>query len=115
MIPSTTYFNHLMAKGREADLQTLVICGSATAPTALQTYLQDHPMPEARIVIDDETATYDAYFIKAGHFGIPRILLLDPDGNVVFEGDPGLRRGEEWRPGDGPTYVDGAFDRLIRR
>ena len=115
MIPSTAYFNHLMARGREANLQTLVICGSTTAPDALQTYLQDHPMPEARIVIDDEAATYDAYFIKAGHFGIPRVLLLDPDGNVVFEGDPGLRRGEEWRPSDGPTYVDGAFDRLIRR
>ncbi len=72
-------------------------------------------MPGARISIDDFGVSYSAYFVKAGYFGIPRVLLLDTDGKVVFEGDPGLRSNELWRPGNDPTYVDEAFDRLIRR
>lgn len=114
MIASTAYFNHLAEKGREAGLQTIVICDGGTRPDALGAWLQDHPMPEVRIAIDDSGSTYGAYFIKAGYFGIPRILLLDAEGKVVFEGDPGLRAGSAWTPADGPTYVDDAFARLIR-
>ncbi|MBI4759018.1 MAG: hypothetical protein HY783_08500 [Chloroflexi bacterium] len=42
--------------------------------------------------------TYDAYFLGAEGFGLPRILLLDVDGSVVWEGDPGFKVGVGWDP-----------------
>ena len=114
-IPCTSYFNHLIAKGREAGVRTIVVCDSGTDAATLRDHLAAHPMPDAAIAIDRSGETYSSYFIKAGYFGIPRVLLLDSDGKVVFEGDPGLRQGEEWQPADGPTYVDAAFDKLIGR
>jgi len=41
------------------------------------------------------------------------VLLIDRKGVVTFEGDPGLRRGEEWRASDGETFVDGPLDKLL--
>ena len=40
-------------------------------------------------------------------------MLLDRKGIVVFEGDPGLKKGEPWKPEHGPTYVDGPLDKLL--
>ena len=49
-----------------------------------------------------------------GFFGMPRMLLLDKQGRVVFEGDPGLKAGRGWKPEDGPTFVDAALEKLLR-
>jgi hypothetical protein len=51
--------------------------------------------------------------VKAGAFGMPRFLLIDAGGKVVFEGDPGLKTGVGWRPEDGPTFVDAALAKIL--
>jgi hypothetical protein len=70
-------------------------------------------MPSARIALDAGNKILEAYFVKAGHHGLPRVLLIDTEGKVTFEGDPGLKSGVGWRPGDGETYVESSFRKLI--
>ncbi|MEO0481406.1 MAG: hypothetical protein AAF196_18200 [Planctomycetota bacterium] len=112
VIPCADYIGHLAERGREAGLQTIVICDGGTSSRDLEAVLADHPMTGARIA-RDRKSTYADYFIKPGFHGMPRFLLLDRAGRVQFEGDPGLRAGEGWKPGDPKTYVDDAFDRVV--
>lgn len=112
-IPCANYLRHAMERGAGKGLCTIVVCDAGTRAGDLATYLADNPLPGASVAIDGVGATYDAYFVKPGHFGMPRILLLDAFGKVVFEGDPGLRAGVGWKPEDGPTYADGALDKLL--
>jgi hypothetical protein len=91
----------------------VIVCDPGTTPEELTAYLATRPLDGAAIALDPTGKVYDDYFVKAGFFGMPRVLLLDENGIVTFEGDPGLRRGEEWTPEHGPTYVDGALDKLL--
>src|SRR5690606_14005656 len=93
VIPCTSWLRHTIERTRNKGLLTIVLCDPGTAAPDLQAYLGAHALPEATIAIDQRGATYDAFFLKAGFFGMPRVLLLDAKGVVVFEGDPGLRRG----------------------
>ncbi|MHC5063820.1 MAG: hypothetical protein ACYTG5_07585 [Planctomycetota bacterium] len=114
VIPCTEYLAYLIQKGASAGLETIVLCDGGTVEADLRAYLEEHPIPGARIAIDKGgVGTYDAYWVKAGHHGIPRVLLINPSGKVSFEGDPGLKAGEGWKPGQGPTYLDTPFDRLL--
>jgi hypothetical protein len=79
----------------------------------VKAYLAEKDLPGASVAIDAEWKTYEAFFVKDGFFGLPRVLLIDRKGVIAFEGDPGLRRGEEWRASDGPTFVDGPLDKLL--
>jgi len=112
-IPTTAWLRHALQRGAKRGLQVVVVCDAGTTAAALREYLVGHALPGAVVAIDDRMATFDAYFVKAGFFGMPRVLLLDRRGRVVFEGDPGLRGGSEWQPADGPTYVDAALDKLL--
>ncbi|MCA8965823.1 MAG: hypothetical protein KDC48_13145, partial [Planctomycetes bacterium] len=113
VIPCTSWLRHTLERTAAKGLATIVLCDPGTTAPDLKAYLGEHPLPGATIAIDQLGATYEAFFLKAGFFGMPRVLLLDGKGIVVFEGDPGLRRGEEWQPADGPTYVDAALDKLL--
>jgi tetratricopeptide (TPR) repeat protein len=113
VIPTAAYLAHLADAGRDAGVQLVVICDGGTKADALKEYLKEHPIPGARIGIDEFDEVLPAYWVKESHHGLPRILLLDRSGIVVFEGDPGLRAGVGWKPGT-ETYVDAAFDRLLR-
>jgi ABC-type xylose transport system substrate-binding protein len=101
------------AARRKAGLAVVVVSDAGTTEAALRAHLAAHALPGAAVAIDGSGATYGAFFVKAGFFGIPRALLLDRDGKVVFEGDPGLRSGAEWQPADGPTYVDDVLTKLL--
>ncbi len=113
VIPCTSWLRAAIERGAARGLTTIVVCDPGTKPADLAAQLAEKPLPGAHVAIDAEGQTYEAYFVKAGFFGIPRALLIDRKGVVTFEGDPGLRRGEEWRPSDGPTYVDGPLDKLL--
>ena len=114
VIPTTAYINHLTERGYAHGFVTVVLCDAGTTRTDLTNYLTENTIPGAHIGIDPRNRTYDAYFIKADHYGIPRFLLLDPEGRVVFEGDPGLSSGVGWQS-DMQTYVDAPFERLLER
>ena len=113
MIPCTAWLRHALQRGAKRQLAVVVVCDAATTEAALRAHLAAHALPGASIALDPSGATYAAFFVKAGFFGMPRALLLDRDGKVVFEGDPGLRAGAEWQPADGPTYVDDALTKLL--
>lgn len=112
VIPTAAYVSHLTQRGRDAGLQTIVLCDGGTTPSDLDAALAAEPMDGARIAIDGRS-TFDRYFVKAGHFGMPRFVLIRPSGRVTFEGDPGFKSGTGWRAEDGATYVDQAFVELL--
>ena len=113
-IPTSGYYRHLLERGKAAELQMIVVCDPGTDITELQAWLQRHPMPGARVAIDDSGATYNSYWVKPGHHGMPRVLLIDRSGLVQFEGDPGFKAGVGWKPGM-RTYVDDAFDKMVEK
>jgi tetratricopeptide (TPR) repeat protein len=113
-IPCSDYLQHLQQRGGRLGLEVVVLCDPGTAPETLTAYLKEHPLAGARVAIDEEGGTYDAYFVKTGFFGMPRMLLLDKGGRVMFEGDPGLKAGRGWKAEDGPTFVDAALEKLLR-
>ena len=112
IMPMAAYVEHLIERGRAAGLETIVICDGGTKPADLDAALAKQPMTGARIAID-RRETYDRYYIKPGHFGMPRFLLLQKSGRVLFEGDPGFKANVGWRAEDGATFVDAPFDELV--
>lgn len=113
VIPTAEFLADLSLRGHGLGLTMIVLCDGGTEEEKLAAYLTDHSIPGAHIGIDTYNETYPAYFITAEHHGIPRVLLLDSDGKVVFEGDPGLTAGVGWKPGT-QTYVDAAFEKLLQ-
>jgi len=113
MIPCTSWLRHTLERGASKGLAVVVIGDAGATGPDVKAYLGQNPLPGATVALDPTGGCYGAYFLKPGFFGIPRVLLLDADGKVVFEGDPGLRRGAPWKPEDGPTYVDAALDKLL--
>ena len=114
IIPTSSYLEHLIERGKDAGLVTVVVCEYSTGSDHLVEYLGEHPVRGAHIAIDKSRGeTYDAYFVKPGFHGMPRFLLIDREGKVTFEGDPGLRSGIGWQPGAAATFVDAPFDRLL--
>ncbi|MGK0301100.1 MAG: hypothetical protein ACI89X_001974, partial [Planctomycetota bacterium] len=115
VIPCTSWLRHTLARTKEKGLTMLLVCDPSTTNASLAAHLKDNPLDGARIALDPSGKTYQDFFLKPGFFGMPRILLLDEDGKVTFEGDPGLRKGEVWKPADGLTYVDAALDKLLTK
>jgi hypothetical protein len=109
VIPCLSYLRHLHERWADSGLQIVVVCDASTSPDALAALLQEQPLEGCRFAVDAQGTTYDRYYVKAGFFGMPRMLLLDNDGVVVFEGDPGLKAGRGWQPGDPKTYLDDAL------
>lgn len=113
VIPCTTWLAHTIQRTQKRDLAVVIVCDPGTTADELRSYLGTHPLDGATIAIDPSGKVYDDYYVKAGFFGMPRVVLLDKNGIVTFEGDPGLRRGEAWAAEHGPTYVDAALDKLL--
>ncbi|MEC7582685.1 MAG: hypothetical protein VYE77_00070, partial [Planctomycetota bacterium] len=114
-IPCAAYFEHLQRRSAQRGLRMLVICDPGTTPEALDSFLGKQSMEGMSIAIDQLGATYEAFYVKPGFFGMPRVLLVGKDGLVSFEGDPGLKVGRGWQPGDAPTYVDAALEELLAK
>jgi len=113
IIPTTGWLRHTIQHAGARGLRAIIVCDPSTDTSTLQAYLRGHPLTGATIALDSSGDTYGRFYVKAGFFGMPRILLLDAKGKVTFEGDPGFGRGAEWTPSDGPTFVDDALDKLI--
>jgi hypothetical protein len=82
----------------------------------LTDYLAEHPFPgtlgiDLREDPPSIGATFEAYGVQ--QFGLPRVLLLDIDGKVTWEGEPGLKSDKPWQGED--TYVDAPLRELVAR
>jgi len=78
-------------------------------------YIRINPFPGA-IALDARPKngylgeTFTAYAIE--RFQLPRLILLDVDGTVAWEGDPGFTAGIDWV--DESTFLDAPLTNLIR-
>jgi tetratricopeptide (TPR) repeat protein len=89
-------------------------------------YLARHPLPgavaldspaqaERNAVRDSKTGNIGHTFEEYGiaRFFLPRMLLLDLDGTVVWEGEPGFQKGKPWRGEE--TLLDVPLRELIEK
>lgn len=113
VIPCLSWLTHTIKRTKDKKLTMIVVCDPSTTKASLEAHLKDRPLTGVTIALDASGKTYTDYFLKRGFFGMPRIVLLNAAGKVTFEGDPGLRKGEQWTPADGLTYVDAALDKLL--
>lgn len=115
LIPTTEYYSHLVADYGPLGVRFAAIVSSQHGAQEVRDYLAAHPLPGFAVALDTMKKTYDAYFLGAEGFGLPRILLLDVDGSVVWEGDPGFKVGVGWDPLAGETFFDGPLRELVER
>ena len=84
----------------------------------LDAYLETHPFPGTMLVdfLEENTSgigeAFEQYSIRK--FNLPRVLLLDVDGTVIWEGDPGFPLNQ---PPVEPfaSYLDDPLQELIDR
>lgn len=83
---------------------------------ALDAYLKEHPFPGAvGVDLREGPGIGDSnkmFFTM--RFNLPRVLLLDIDGEVVWEGDPGFSAAEPWSAGV-ESFVDLPLRELIAK
>jgi len=112
VIPCASWLRTTIERCAPRGLVTLLVCDPGTNAKDLTDYLVAQNLRDVPVAIDTSGKTYDAFFLKAGFFGLPRVLLIDKNGVVQFEGDPGMRRGDDGTR-DEPTYVDGPLAKLL--
>lgn len=100
---------------RYADIGLDIInIAMALDSRALPEYLAKHSFPGS-VGVDSTSRnrlgdTFTSFGIEK--FGMPRIVLLDIDHRVKWEGDPGLKAGEPWTAGK-ETYLDAPLEELV--
>lgn len=115
-IPTGEYYRHLAETYAEFDMQWVVVIGGEHSPAQARAMAAAAKLPESMAVAHDvEFAYYKAAHVVPGGWGLPRILVMDVDGEVIWEGDPGLVPGRGWKPGDGETYLDGPIKEIIEK
>lgn len=102
-------------RGARYGLEVVAIA-SANDKDSLAAYLKTHKMPGA-IGVDSREGfgigtTFDQYSIP--RFNLPRLILLDVDHRVAWEGDPGFSTAAPWQPGTRATIED-ALDELVKQ
>ena len=95
---------------------TIVSIASPNDAGAIDAYLKDHRFPGSVAVDDRPTTgmgeTHTAYFTSRFH--LPRLLLLDVDRKVVWEGDPGFKINVPWKAGD-ESFLDAPLAECVER
>ncbi|MCH2112638.1 MAG: hypothetical protein MK213_07250, partial [Planctomycetes bacterium] len=115
LIPTTAYYVHLANKWNELGIQFQVVVSGQHLRSEVEAWLEKHPMKDLPIAMDGNFKTYQDYCLSAEGYGLPRLILLDVDGTVAWEGDPGFRLGQGWHPGDSDTFFDGALANLVEQ
>lgn len=114
LIPLQEWLRALQAKYADAGLE-IVSVASFLNEKALPQYLEERKFPGSVAVdamnrgggIGQVFTDYDI-----ARFYCPRVLLLDIDGKVAWEGDPGLKSGAPWAAGM-ETYLDAPLEELV--
>ena len=114
-IPTGAYYQHLAQTYAEYDMKWVVVIGGEHKPAQIRAMLQQFPMPDVHVAHDSTFEFYKSAHVVPGGWGLPRILVLDVDGKVTWEGDPGLIPGRGWKSGDGETYLDGPIKEIIEK
>ncbi len=110
------WLNHLAEAHEEFGLE-IVCIANTWDEEGIRGYLEDNPFPGAvgvdRLNRDTDAGhTFTDYFVN--RFNLPRLILLDIDGKVAWEGDPGLKIGVPWQQGE-ETYLDAPLKDLLEK
>ena len=115
LVPIDEWLTGLAQQHAAIGLEVVAIA-SPNDSAAAAAYLAEHPLPGA-VGVDfrDQPGigeTFERYAVD--RFNLPRLVLIDIDGKVAWEGDPGFSRGDGWSPG-GSSYLDAPLAELIER
>lgn len=114
VVPIDGWLRSLAERGREYGLEILTVMAADDSGGA-EDFLSDHPLPGA-VGVDERPPGGDLgeSFEKAfiDRFNLPRLWLLDLDGSVVWEGDPGFPAGSPPSP-PYHSFVDDPLKALV--
>lgn len=114
LIPLEKWLNSVHERYHPLGLEIVSVCSANDAET-IDAYLDAHPFPGSLAVDAREGVglgdSHTMFFVAK--FNLPRLLLLDIDGKVVWEGDPGFKMGEPWAGGE--SYLDTPLAELVAR
>ena len=113
IVPVDGFLTALAEQLEHIDLKVLVVCSPNDADR-MADYMKTHPLP-GDVAIDLREGvgigeSFETFFID--RFNLPRMLLLDLDQTVIWEGDPGVILGDGLVEGF-ETYLDTPLDELI--
>jgi tetratricopeptide (TPR) repeat protein len=105
-----------LAKRTEGAGLAFVSVWSPNDEPKLDAYLQSHPLPGA-VAVDHREGVgigdaNEQFYTR--RFNLPRLLLLDVDHKVIWEGDPGFEIGKGWDPST-ETYLDAPLAELLEK
>ncbi len=118
LIPLHEWLADLVKRHAPAGLDVISVAENEAADT-VRAYLATHPFPGSvgldRFEKGKSAAgdTFDAFFVGKP-FQLPRLVLLDVDGRVLWEGAPGFALNEPWKPGE-ESLIDTPLDELEKR
>jgi len=116
-IPTLAYMKSIVDQWCSKGFRLLLVAGDRVSPTSLgitiEKHFGEHPPDGLFAITDHDDRVFAAFGIVPGGYGLPRAVVVDIDGRVTFEGDPGLRKGEAWTP-DQKTYLDDALAKLAQ-
>ena len=116
LVPVHEWASHLAETHADVGLKVVSIVSGEDSKD-IATYLETHPFPGTvgvdRYLRKGYGEAFELYGVGR-QFQLPRVLLLDVDHAVVWEGDPGFRRGTPWAEGT-ETYLDTPLAELIAR
>ncbi|MHC4892057.1 MAG: hypothetical protein ACYTFV_01595 [Planctomycetota bacterium] len=114
-IPIHEWLRSVESKWKDQGLRFISVVSPNDSET-IEAYLEQNRFPGS-IAVDDREGysigtTFETFSID--QFNLPRVLILDLDGRVVWEGDPGFSINAGWDPSVG-SYVDEPLAELIKR
>ena len=115
-LPIHGWLAEIVKKHEDVGLRAIGI--ASPDDEGLADYLAKHPFPGAAGFDlrpggrQSYGATFEQYFIP--RFQLPRVLLIDVDQRVAWEGDPGFEMSKPWAPG-AESYLDAPLQELIAK
>ncbi|QDU68688.1 hypothetical protein [Engelhardtia mirabilis] len=115
IMPLDGWLDHLMDEHGKAGLKIVNVV-SPNDSERIEEYLAGTKFPGS-VALDRREGfgigdTFEDFSID--RFNLPRMLLLDLDHRVVWEGDPGFSIGTGWVPAEG-SFVDAPIAELVAK
>ncbi|HKX46933.1 MAG TPA: family 16 glycoside hydrolase, partial [Planctomycetota bacterium] len=112
LMPLHEWLADLAAQYEPLGVRFVSVCGPDDL--TVEEYLATHPFPGS-VGLDAREGfgighTFEHYSIDL--FNLPRVLLLDLDHTVAWEGDPGFAIGQPWSPGV-ESFLDAPLAKLV--
>ena len=116
LIPTADYYQFLAEEWSSLGIRVAAVVTNQHSVASTENWLTAHPMPDVAVLHDTNFSIYPAYNVGNGGWELPRILIIDVDGKVAWEGDPNLRLEIGWNL-DAPvqTPVDVAIEDLVAK